>query len=171
MVYNTSHSLAARIGCIGTQPVPVRQKRDAFLAARGQIEILVLLGIQSASRLAHGRYQAALVSDIPRKNELAPIAQQELIETVEALKQTLPAFATTLDQCSCLTVSQASPLAVAQIAFELDEATHRLTSVKKLLADWKTALADYARATELKTRKPNAVTQQPLEPLDPPDLT
>lgn len=171
MVNSASTSLAARIACIGNQPEPVRQKRDAFLAAVGQVEMLVNYGVQSASRLAHGRYQASLTSPIAGKEKLAPIAQAELTEAVEALEQALPVLAEQMNACACWTVSQAAPPAVAQIIAELDESTARLKAVRTLVGQWKLALDDYARATTLNTRRAAVVLPPPLEPLTPPDLT
>lgn len=171
MVESASMSLAARIACIGTQPEPVRQKRDAFLAARGQVEMLVIYGLTSASRLEHGRYQASLSSPISNKEELAPIAAQELTEAVEALELALPVLAAQMEQCACWTVSQAAPPAVAQIIHELDESTSRIKEIKALLGKWKRSLADYATATSLRARRATVVLPPPLEPLVPPDLT
>ncbi len=163
-------SLAARIQCIGLESEAVQQKRNAMLAARGQVELLVANGLVSAARLAHGRYQGSFTNFKP-KVDIAPLAQLELAEAIDALDQSLPTLSEKLEACACIEVSTASPPAVAQICSELDDGLARIKSAKKLLAEWRAALADYTRAVSLKERTTVQPVAEQLPPLNPPDPT
>lgn len=138
---NLQTSLAERLQGFSAEPFAVQQKRNELLALRGLAEMLVLRGIQARERLASGRYQLSLKSEISGKGALAQTATEELREVVDALGPQLLAFETTLEHFDDLGVATtATRNGVTVIGGELEDHVRRLPQLKRLLEDWSTAL-------------------------------
>jgi DNA repair ATPase RecN len=123
----------------------VQQKRNAVLAARGLLEMLIQQGVKAAELLAHGVYQQSLVTPIKGKNSLGPVAVGQLNQVLDALAEAAPALSSALDECADHQVAfNASPNGLSLIATELEDCTKRLQKVSALVREWKKALTDYA---------------------------
>lgn len=125
----------------------VQENRNKYLAALGQLELVVHQGLAATELLAHAAYQNSLKSTPEEKKVLGAPAAAALTDILNAMKLAREGLNAALS--NCFTVPSwsyfASKFAVNVMVAEKEYCAERSTKAEALAKTWQKALEDYLK--------------------------